>query len=186
MADRATIALALGQTLAWAGLYYAFPATLLRWEAEAGWSRVDLTGAMSLAVLVSALAAPVAGRIIDAGRGPAMMVGAAVLGGALMACLSQVHSLGAFYGIWAGIGLAMAGCLYEPCFAMVTRARGAQARGAITVITLVAGFAGTVSFPSLHALVEAYGLRSALVWAGVGVIALAAPLLWIGARGLGG
>ena len=35
--------LAIGQTLAWALIYYVFPALLLRWEQELGWSKADLT-----------------------------------------------------------------------------------------------------------------------------------------------
>ena len=70
--DRAILFLAVGQTLVWAGLYYLFPALLLRWEQSLGWSKADLTAAITLAIFVSALAAPLAGRLIDASAGCAM------------------------------------------------------------------------------------------------------------------
>ena len=53
--DRPIIFLAIGQTLVWAGLYYVFPALLVRWEESLGWSRADLTAAITLAIFVSAL-----------------------------------------------------------------------------------------------------------------------------------
>lgn len=181
---RPVILLAIGQTLAWASIYYTFPALLLRWEQDMGWSKPEVTMAITLGVLISALMAPVAGRIIDAGRGGEMMAGAAVLGGSLLVALSRVETLWQFYLVWGGIGVAMSGALYEPCFALVTRAKGAGAKGSIVLITLVAGFASTISFPAVHAVAEADGWRAAVLIAAVVVTFGSAPLHWIGGRAL--
>ncbi|UWP97612.1 MFS transporter [Aliiroseovarius crassostreae] len=182
--DPAISALALGQTLIWASIYYVFPALLLRWEQDLGWSKTELTGAIALAVLVSALASPLSGRVIDMGRGAALLSLSAALGAGGLFALSYISALWQFYLIWAIIGGAMAGCLYEPCFAIVTRARGVEARRGIILITLVAGFAGTLSFPTTHALAEAFGWRHAVqVLAGL-VALVVVPLLWFGARQL--
>ena len=54
-------ALALGQALVWAGLFYIFPAMLLRWEAGLGWARADLALGITMSVLASGLVAPLAG-----------------------------------------------------------------------------------------------------------------------------
>lgn len=178
------VMLAVGQTLAWAGLYYIFPALLLRWEQQMGWSRADITAAILLAVLVSAVLSPLAGRIIDAGRGPHLMAGSAVLGGVGMMALSQVGALWQFYALWSLIGAGMAGCLYEPCFAIVTRARSREAKSAIILITLVAGFASTLAFPIVHTLAEALGWRATVRLSGVMVVLVVAPILWRGAAGL--
>ena len=48
----AIILLAFGQTLVWTCLYYIFPALLLRWETVLGWSKLDLTLAITLAILL--------------------------------------------------------------------------------------------------------------------------------------
>src|SRR6266513_2189089 len=55
--------------------------------------------------------------------------------------------------------------LYDPAFATLTGLYGRAARGPITGITLIAGFASTVGWP-LSALLEAdFGWRGAcLVW----------------------
>ena len=65
-----------------------------------------------------------------------------------MLVLSKVTALWHFYAVWGLLGVAMAGSLYEACFAVITRLMGKHARQAITLVTLVAGLAGTV-FPFL-------------------------------------
>ncbi len=180
--DRPVIFLALAQTLVWAGLYYLFPALLVRWEQSLGWSKADLTAAITLAIFVSAFMAPFAGRLIDAGKGALMMAGSTLLGGLCLLALSIVTELREFYLVWGLIGVAMAGCLYEPCFALLTHARGANAKQAIILVTLVAGFASTISFPGAHALSEAFGWNVAIrIFAAV-LIFIATPLMWLGAR----
>ena len=111
--------LAIGQTLAWASIYYIFPAFLLKWEQDFGWSKADLTAAITIATLVSALFSPFAGRIIDRGHGPILLGSAAILGGLGLVLLSLVDQQWQFYAVWLLIGVAIAGCLYEPCFAII-------------------------------------------------------------------
>lgn len=170
--------LAIAETIVWAALYYSFPALLLEWERSLGWSKIELTGALTVALLVSAASAPFAGRFIDKGHGRALLTGSALLGAGLLVLLSQVTQLWQFYAVWFLIGLAMAGSLYDACFSILTRAMGDQAKRAITLVTLVAGLAGTVSFPSANALTAAIGWRGALmVFAGV-IVIVAVPLFW--------
>ena len=178
---RPILLLAIAQTLIWACIYYSFPALLLHWEASLGWSRADLTGAVTLAIFMSAFCSPLYGRLIDSGKGPQMMTAASVLGGLCMMSLALVTELWQFYSLWAVIGVCMAGSLYEPCFALITRARGAEAKRSIIFVTLVAGFAGTVSFPVAHGLVQAFGWRSAVLCFGITAILIVAPLMWLGA-----
>ena len=176
--------LAVSQTLIWASLYYVFPALLLRWEADFGWSRAELTGAITLAVLVSGAFAPVVGRMIDRGFGRELMTLSAVLGAAGMLCLTQVQTLWQFYLIWAINGLAMSGTLYDACFSVVTRSLGASAKRAITAITLVAGLAGTISFPLVALAADAYGWRFAVGMAALVIVCVGAPLSWFGISAL--
>ncbi len=176
-------ALAAGETIVWAGMYYSFPALLPSWEQALGWSKTELAGAFTLALALSALFAPLAGRLIDRGWGRSVLALGALLGGLSVMSLARVESLALFYLAWAGVGLAMAGALYEPCFAHVTHLLGAGARRAITTITLVAGFAGTLSFPSAHYLVELGGWEHAVLVLGGGAALLGAPLLAWGAGG---
>ncbi len=176
--------LAFGQTIVWAGMYYLFPALLLRWEDAEGWSKTTLTAAFAGALVMSGIFAPLAGRIIDKGRGAELMAGTTLLGAVMLSLLPMADSIWVFAGIWLVIGMVLACTLYEPCFAIITRTRGADARRAITMVTLVAGFAGTVSFPINHAVAEAFGWQAAvLTFAGL-VAFVGAPLLWLGGHHL--
>jgi MFS family permease len=174
--------LAVAETLAWAGLYYSFPALLPHWERALGWSKTTLSGAFTLALVASAIGAPFAGRLIDRGYGRHLLAGSTLAGGVCFAGLAAVEQVWQFYLLWAGVGLAMAGALYEPCFAHLTHCFGAGARRAITTVTLVAGFAGTLSFPSAHLLAERFGWRGAVLGMAVVVCLVATPLVWHGAR----
>ena len=100
--DLAIYLLAIGQTFAWASIYYVFPALLLRWEQDLGWSKADLTAAITMAILVSALVSPVAGRIIDRGHGPILVGVAALIGGLGLVLLSFVNQQWQFYTVWGG------------------------------------------------------------------------------------
>ncbi|MCA8926494.1 MAG: MFS transporter [Alphaproteobacteria bacterium] len=173
--------LGLGETIIWACIFYVFAALLLTWEAELGWGKGDLTLGLTVAILAAALASPVAGRLIDAGHGRRVLGLGALTGAAALAALSQVQSVPAYLATWAVIGASQAFCLYEPCFSVVTRAKGAHARPAITRITLMAGFASTVSFLSAAALVGVSDWRTTVLVFAVAAAGLAAPLLYCGA-----
>lgn len=182
--DLPIIMLAAAETIVWAGLYYIFPALLVHWEAELGWSKAELTGAFTASIATMALCSPYVGRLIDRGHGPVLLSGGAAIGGILIWCLSYVSSLPAFYAVWCALGVTMATCLYEPCFALVTRTRGVAAKRAITLITLAAGFAGTLAFPTAHEIAETADWRLAAKVAGVAVLVLAVPLMILGTRAL--
>jgi hypothetical protein len=80
---------------------------------------------------------------------------------------------------WTVLGIGMAMGLYDPAFAALTRLYGREARGPITGITLIAGFASTVGWPASAWMEHALGWREAcLIWAAVN-LCLAMPLnLW--------
>ncbi|MCR9072941.1 MAG: MFS transporter [Alphaproteobacteria bacterium] len=173
-------ALAIAETLVWAGMFYSFPALIAHWETDLGWSKTALAGAYTAALICSALCAPMMGRLIDRGHGRAVLTVCAVIGGLLVGLLSVVREPWQFFALWVGIGVCMSGCLYEPCFAFVTRMMGGQARRAITRITLIAGFAGTVSFPLAGFVSEAYGWRVAVLTFAAIILAVAIPLFRYG------
>lgn len=176
--------LAVAETLVYAGLYYSFPALLPVWEREEGWSRTALGGALTAAMVAWALAAPLAGRLVDRDRGALALGLGMATGGAALALTALAPSEAAFWAGWIAVGAGLGLSTYEPCFAHVLRRRGAAARRDITHITLVAGFAGTLAFPLAHLLGETLGWRPAVAILGAGVALLAAPLAFTGARDL--
>ncbi len=182
MNQRSIWYLAIAETLVWAGMFYSFPALILQWENDLGWSKTEISATFTTALIVSALTAPLAGRLIDLGYGRTLLTGSAFFGGLAVASLSWVESYWTFFGLWLVIGFMMAGCLYEPCFAFVTRTRGMEAKKSITMITLVAGFAGSVSFPTANIVAEWYGWRGSTATFAFLIIAVAVPLFVLGTR----
>ena len=170
--------LALGQTLTYSGVYYAFPALLPDLEAVTGWSKEALAAGPTLAFLVMAALIPLTGRFVDRGFGGEMLGWLPVLAAAGVAALAFVQTPLQWLLVWGVVGVAQAGCLYESCFAFLTRRLGLGARAAITKVTLVAGFAGTLTFPLGHVLGPVMGGQGALL-AFAGMILLAVPVnLW--------
>jgi MFS family permease len=157
------LALAVAQLVAWGTLYYAFAVLMQPMGAEFGWSKPEMSGALSLGLAMTGLASYAAGRRIDRRGGRALMICGALGGAALLVAWSQITALWQLYAIWAGIGIAGATVLYDPVFAVVARAFPGSYRRAITVITLVAGFASTVFIPLTQALADAVGWRQTLL-----------------------
>jgi MFS family permease len=184
------VMLGTAQTLGWASSYY-LPAVLATSMArDLGTTPVTVFAAFSLALLVSAAVGPLAGRLIDAHGGrPVLMASSAVFAlGLSMVGLAQGPA--SLFAGWTVIGLAMGSGLYEAAFSTLVRLRGIHARGAITGITLIAGFASTVGWP-LSALLEAHvGWRGAcLAWAGLHLLVglpLNAAIPAIGSRATDG
>ena len=86
-----------------------------------------------------------------------------------------------FYLVWILIGISIAGCLYEPCFAIVIKYRAEKAKHDIITITLIAGFASTICFPLTHIISNIFSWQVAIVLFSFVVVFIAAPMLWIGA-----
>ena len=171
--NRAMTVAVLGttQTLSWGSSYY-LPAILATpIAAEFGLSRATIFGIFSLALLLTAVLGPAAGRAIDRRGGRDVLavsnivfaIGLVLMGlapGPLMFCLA-----------WAVVGVAMAMGLYDAAFATLAGLYGKDARNSITGITLIAGFASTVGWPT-SALMEAeWGWRGAcLGWAALQIM----------------
>lgn len=175
--------LAAGQTLTYAGVYYAFPALLPDLIAGTGWSVAQLALGPTIGFLVMAALISQSGRLLDRGYGPLMMVLGPILAAVCLVGLGFVGQVWQWNLLWFVIGIAQAGCLYETCFALLTRSDGLTARAAITRVTLVAGFASTLAFPLGHVLGAALGGQGALI-AFAGLVVLAAGINFVALRGL--
>lgn len=158
--------LGITQTLAWGSTYY-LPAVFADPVCEAlGISRAWFFGCFSAALLLSGLVGPLAGRLIDRHGGRDVLAAtnlAFAAGLVLLSCASGPVTLAL---AWLLLGLGMGFGLYEAAFATATGLWGREARGAITGITLYAGFASTVGWPASAFFIEAFGWRGAcLAWA---------------------
>jgi MFS family permease len=174
---RATVvALAAGQLLCWAALYYAFSSFVLPMQQAFGWTKPQLMGAFTLGLAVWGAATYATGAAIDAGRGREVMSWGAALAGAGFLLWSQVDGLALFYAAWAMLGASMAMTLYEPAFNVLTKRFPERYREGITSLTLVGGFASTLAFPAVAWLIAHHDWRVALATIGATLLLLVAPL----------
>ena len=176
--------LGIGQTLTYAGVYYAFPALLPALELATGWSKGQLAAGPTLAFLMMAVLTPFTGRLVDRGWGGEMLVWLPVGAAVGVAGLSVVTSPVAWLLVWLGIGVMQAGMLYESCFSFLTRRLGDGARAAITRVTLIAGFSGTITFPLGHVFGQWFGGQGALLAFAAVILLGAVPVNYLGVRAL--
>jgi MFS family permease len=162
--------------VSWGALYYPPVLTLPPLAREHGWSVAFAMAGFSLAILVAGATAPKVGRLIDLHGGHRVLPAGSLLGALGLVALTQAQAPWAYFAAWAILGLAMAASLYDPAFATLGRIFGAAARQPITALTLVGGFASTVSWPATAVLLEAVGWRGTY-WVYAAVLAgVSAPL----------
>ena len=139
--------LGTAQTIAFASSYY-LPAILAEPMAQTiGISTTTVFIAFSLALIVSAIPGPLAGRLIDRfGGRPILMLSSLMFALGLVVLGFAYNTVTLFAG-WVLIGLAMGTGLYEAAFATLVRLHGQEARPSISGITLLAGFASTLGWP---------------------------------------
>ena len=165
--QRWTVArLGTAQTLAWASSYY-LPAMLAAPMAhDLGVAKPTVFAAFSVALIVSALLGPFAGRTIDRHGGRPVLVGTNLLFAASLVGMALAQGPVGLFAAWVLMGVAMGSGLYEAAFASLVRLYGQGARGAITGITLIAGFASTVGWPLSAWMETQWGWRGACAgWA---------------------
>jgi len=180
---RVLVVLCATEIVSWGVLYYAFPVLAPAISADRGWPVSTITAAFSAGLVTSALVGIWSGRLLDRiGPRPVMTVGSlsavpAVVGIAL------APSLPLFFAAWVLAGFAMAGTLYPPAFAALTRWWGPRRVRALTVLTLVAGLASTIFAPLTAALLDPLGWRSTYLVLAVVLAVVTIPAHALGLRG---
>jgi len=178
--------LGIAQIISWGSLYYpiAVLAVAIRRDLDIG--DIAVFGSFTVGLFVSGLAAPAAGRLVDARGGRFTLTGGSALGALALAVLALAQGTATLMAGFALAGLAMAGCLYDPAFATLHGISGPSYRKAVTALTLFGGFASTVFWPLSQFLLDAYGWRVTFgVYAALN-LAVCVPLhLWVLPRGPG-
>jgi predicted MFS family arabinose efflux permease len=163
---RLIAALGTTQTLAWASSYY-LPAILADPIArDLGVSSNWIFAAFSAALVISALLGPRVGRQIDLVGGRSVLSISNLTLAAGLALLGVSGSIPVLIAAWLLLGVGMGCGLYDAAFAALGRIYGDAARGSITGITLLAGFASTVGWPLTAWGLDTIGWRdTCFAWA---------------------
>jgi predicted MFS family arabinose efflux permease len=173
-----SVVLPLGvtQTLAWASSYY-LPAILAGPIAQdAGMSASGVFAAFSGSLLISAFIGPRVGRTIDRIGGRGVLIVSNVSFACGLGLLAASSSWPLVWVAWAFLGVGMAMGLYDAAFAALGRIYGAAARGPVTGITLMAGFASTVGWPVTSWALAHFGWREACLGWAVAHLIIGIPL----------
>ncbi|MFC5822296.1 MFS transporter [Nonomuraea insulae] len=179
-------ALAITQTAGYGILYYAFSVFIPPMSRDLHTGVAQLTGAITLSVLVSGLVAPLIGRWLDRHGGRGLMTVGSLLGALAVLAWSQVRSVAQLYLVCGVLGLASSMVLYEAAFAVIVAWFDAARRArALLAVTVVAGFASSIFLPLTGFLVELYGWRTALVILAAGYALTAVPLHLLAVRDRG-
>lgn len=169
--------------VSWGILYYAFPVLASSISADTGWSLSTITLAFSTGLVVSAVAGIPAGRLIDRHGPRVVMTTGSVLGVPAVVGIALAPTLPWFFAGWVLAGVAMAGTLYAPAFAALTRWWGARRVTALTAATLFAGFASVVFAPVTAVLLEASDWRRSYLVLAVVLAVTTIPAHLFGLRG---
>lgn len=154
-------AFAITQTIGYGVLTYAFGVFVKPMETELGWSRAETSLAFSIGLLVSGLVAYPVGRLVDRYGARWLMTGGSVLGSLLVWAWSTVQSLGMFYLVWVGLGLASSAVLYAVSFTVLAVWFRHERPKAMLIVTLAAGLASTIFIPLASWLLQSFGWRDA-------------------------
>ncbi|MBI15340.1 MAG: hypothetical protein CL782_03685 [Chloroflexi bacterium] len=170
--------LSIAETLTWAGLFYIFPASILKWTENFNWSISEISIGFSIALIASGTGGLISGRLIDKGLARALMPSSIVLGSLLISLIPSITHLWQFYLIWFLIGFCLSGCLYQACFSYITSRYKENAKNPIVMITLFAGFASTICYPVSTKLSDLYGLNISTYIISIVLCLFVAPLMW--------
>src|SRR4029077_7360800 len=165
------IALGTTQTLAWASSYY-LPAILADPIAhDLGVSSNWIFAAFSASLVISAVLGPRVCRQIGLVGGRSVLSISNLTLAAGLVLLGVTHSIPVLIAAWLLLGIGMGYGLYDAAFGALGRIYGDTARGAITGITLIAGFASTVGWPLTALGLEHIGWReTCFAWAAAHIL----------------
>lgn len=171
-------ALCIAELASWGLLYYSLPVAVTPISADMGWSHTTVTAALTLGLIVSALAGVRVGKLLDAHGPRTLMSIGTLIGIVALLLVAAAPNLFVFFFAWVLAGFAQAATLYPPAFAVVTRWYGAERTKPLTTITLVGGLASTVFAPIIAWLIDSWGWRPAYVIL-AGILAVTAlPMHW--------
>lgn len=177
---RVVTTLCITEITSWGILYYAFAVLSSDIVDDTGWSQAAVTAAFSMSLVVSGLVGVVVGRRLDRFGPRRIMTAGSIVGVGSVIVVAVAPTYPVFVIGWLAAGVAMAGTLYSPAFAALTRWAGPRRVTSLTTLTLVAGLASTVFAPLAAGLQAAGDWRSAYVWLAVLLAVVTVPLHWWG------
>ncbi len=132
---------------------------------------------------MSAFLGPSVGRLIDRSGGRGVLICSNLVFALGLGLLGATQNVAMLVLAWGVMGIGMGMGLYDAAFAALAAVYGRDARGPITGVTLFAGFASTIGWPTSAILAELVGWQGAcFFWAAMHLV-LGLPLNLLLPRG---
>ena len=173
---RAVPVLGVTQILAWGTIFYTPVLIVPLIAKDRGWSISFAMGGFSVGLLIAGVVSPYVGRSIDRFGGHVVMTVGSLIGALGLFLIVHAASPLSYLLVWMVLGAAMAASLYDSAFATLGRIFGIAARRPITALTLIGGFASTVSWPATQFLLGISGWRGTYLFYATLLAFVAAPL----------
>lgn len=163
LTGRTIFCIGMTQLINWGITFYmpgVFGAAIM---AETGWSSGETFSGLSVAMLVMGLVSPLISPVMARTGGRTLMMAgtlAITIGCFLMAF---TYSTLAWDAVWILTGAGMRLALYDAAFAMLVETAGAEARKAISLVTLLGGLASAAFWPAGAALLHVTDWRHAVI-----------------------
>jgi MFS family permease len=177
--DRRIVIVALGvtQVLAWGSTFYLLGVLANPIAQDTGWGYDWVISGVSVGLLTAGAVSPRVGRAIGKWGGRRVLALSTLLLAAGLLLLGSSQSITWYLAAWLLVGAGMGAGLTDAAFSTLGSIYGENARSAITLLTLVAGFASTICWPLSAHLVEHLGWRGAcFIYAAI-QIGVALPIL---------
>lgn len=163
LTGRTIFCIGMTQLINWGITFYmpgAFGAAVM---AETGWSQVATFSGMTVALLVMGVVSPLTGRVMLCAGGRTMMMAGTLAVAVGCFLMAFTHTLPGWIAVWALTGVGMRFALYDAAFALLVDIAGAQARRAISLVTLLGGLASAAFWPAGAALLHVTDWRHAVI-----------------------
>ena len=176
------LGLGVGQIINWGVLYYTLALIGPHIVRETGWSEGFVYSGFAVATIATGMFSPLSGQMIDRLGGSPVMLAGTLIGAIGMALMALSWHWPVYLLAWAIIGVGMSACLYDSTFAAIARFAGSTTRKSISLVTLIAGFASTVSWPATSALLLHFTWREVVVFDAVLMVAVSMPAIYFGLK----
>ncbi len=169
-------ALSALQLISWGSVFYGFALFMAPLEQALDMTRAESSLGFSLMLLAEGVLAFPVGRWIDRGHERAVMTAGSLLIAVAFLLHGHITTAFEFYAVWALLGVGLAGALYPPAFAVLTRRFPQHFRRAIIILTFLGGLASTVFIPFVAWLIETRGWRESSYVLGVMHLLVCVPV----------
>lgn len=168
--------LGIAQIVSWGSFYYPIAVLGDSMQRDLGMTSTVLFAAFTLSLLISGLAAPTVGKLMEAHGARTVLCAGSLVGMAALLLMARASGPASLFAGAFVAGIAMAACLYDAAFMALNQLAGVAYRRSVTGLTLFGGFASTVSWPASQFLLDAVGWRHTLLIYAVLQLVLCLPL----------